>query len=154
MTFSGAMSVIGSHLTTQGSSLSPKIIDVAAGEPAVPPGVCARYWYDGDGDPAHMGGRRTLGDQMIGERVTIRLYWPVQGREAAVSATREASVYAAKAAIKHALVGDSQLGGNCVDLDVGDVSAGWLMLADQGGAWRTLTIPLVLDLVDVDPIGA
>ncbi len=154
MTFSGAMTVIGTHLSTQGNTLSPKIIDVAQGEPSVPPGVCARYWYDGDGAPARLGGQRTFGDEMVGERVTIRLYWPVQGREAAVAATREASVYAAKAAIKHALVGDSQLGGNCVDLEVGDVVAGWLLLAEQGGAWRTLTIPLVLDFVDVDPIGA
>lgn len=154
MTFAAALAVLDTHLVTAGATLSAAnaITDVLAGEPGTPPGRCARYWYEGDGAPARMGGQRTLGDQMTGERVTVRLYWPVSTRDRTVAPRLEADVQAAARAIKHALIGDSTLGGNCTDMEVGDADAGWLLL--DSATWRTLSIPLVLDFVDLDPIGA
>lgn len=152
MTFSAAMSTLNTHLVTVGATLSPKITDIGQGEPGVPPGRCARYWYEGDGPPARMGATRTLRDQMVGEKVTIRCYWPVAGRDKAVASALEVDVQAAARAIKNALIGDSTLGAACVDLEVGDADTGWLLL--DGASYRTLTIPLVLDFVDIDTIGA
>lgn len=152
MTFAGALTTIGTHCTTAGNALSPKLTDIGCGEPEVPVGRCIRYWYNGDGPPARLGAQRTLGDQMVGERLSIRAYWPVAERDKRVLAALDADVQAFVRAIKHALIGDSQLGGNCTDLEAGDAEAGWLLL--EGATWRIVTIPLVLDFVDVDPIGA
>lgn len=152
MTFSGALTTIATHLGTAGNAQTPKITDIGVGEPGVPPGRCVRYWYEGDGAPARLGATRTLGDQMVGERLTIRAFWPVGTRDKTVSAALEADVQLFARAIKHLLIEDSQLAGNCVDLEVGNADAGWLSL--DGGTWRVLSIPLVLDFVDVDHIGA
>jgi hypothetical protein len=154
VTFAAALAVIDAHLVTAGATLSDanRIVDVAAGEPGVPTGRIARYWYEGDGVPARMGGQRTLTDQMTGERVTIRLYWPVSTRDKKIAAALEADVQAAARAVKHALIGDAQLGGNCTDSEVGDADAGWLLL--DSSTRRTLSVPLTLDFVDLDPIGA
>ena len=154
MSFAAALAVLDAHLVTAGATLAEPntITDVSAGEPGVPTGKCARYWYEGDGVPARMGGQRTLADQMTGERITVRLYWPVSTRDKRIAAALEAAVQAAARAVKHALIADSTLGGNCTDMEVGDADAGWLLL--DSSTWRTLTIPLTLDFVDLDTIGA
>lgn len=149
MSFAQALSVIDTHATAAGAALSRKITLVLPGEPATPPGNCIAYWYEGDGAPRHFP-PRTLTDQMVGERVTLRAYWSVSSRDRVAMANLEADVRALKLDLKSRLSGDSTLGGNCVDLDMDDADAAWLNL--DGGLWRTLTIPLVLDYVDIQTI--
>jgi hypothetical protein len=67
-----------------------------------------------------------------------------------VAAALEARVRALKVAIKTELNGDIDLGAACESVMVGDAEAGWLQL--DGSTWRTLTIPLVLDMTDTDTI--
>jgi hypothetical protein len=146
MSFSGALTTIGTHCTTAGTALTRTVADVGRGEPATPPGPCIRFWYVGDGDPTRFAAR-TLKDVTVGERVMIRLYLPVSNRDSAPAQTVESDLQAFVVALKTALWGDSQLGGNCADLDVGAAETGWLLL--DGGAWRTVSVPLTLDLVGV-----
>lgn len=144
MSFAGALTVIQTHCTTAGTSLTPTITDIGVGEPGTPPGRCIRVWYEGDGAPVHLA-ERTLADISVGERVTVRAYWPVANRDKPLASALESDLQAFVVLIKTALIGDSQLGGNCADLDVGQADAEWLLL--DGGAWRTVTILLVLDFV-------
>lgn len=147
--FTTALATLETILTAAGTAVTPRITDIGAGEPGVPPGTCIRYWYAGDGDPSRMA-RRTLNRESLGERITVRAYWPVPNRDKAPAAALEARVRALKVAIKTGINADIDLGAYCESVDVGDADAGWLQL--DGGTWRTLTVPLVLDMTDTDPL--
>lgn len=147
--FTTALSTLETHLVAAGTAITPAITDVSAGEPGVPPGACIRYWYTGDGDPKRMG-RFVLNGESLGEQVTVRAYWPVATRDKAPAAALEAAVRALKVAIKTAINGDIDLGAACESVWIDDAQAGWLQL--DGGTWRTLTVPLVLDMTDTDTI--
>lgn len=149
MTFAAGLAVIDAHMLAAGTALTRPIRLILPGEPSTPPGNCGAYWYEGDGPPVHFPAR-TLTDEMVGERVTLRWYWQVSSRDKVAMGNLEADLRAVKVDLKSRLSGDSTLGGNCVDLDVGDADAAWLNL--DGGLWRTLTIPLVLDYVDIQTI--
>lgn len=150
MTFAGALTVLATHLTTAGAASTPTITDIGAGEPGIPPGRCGRYWYEGDGASEKV--PQTLADRTFMERLTLRFFWPAATRDKAIAAALEVDVQATARALSHALIGDSQLGGNVVDITLGNSDAGWLLL--DGGAWRTLTVDLGLHFVDIDTIGA
>lgn len=146
MSFAGALTVIETHLTAAGAAISPAITDIGRGERI---GLSRRidYWYEGDGPSGKLGAARTLGDEMVGERVAIRVVLPVTDRSVKLATDIDAEVQSIKTEIKKRLIGDSQLGSNIVDLSVGTAEAGW---SGEGGAWaRTLEIDLVLDFVDV-----
>lgn len=150
MTFSGALTVLETHLVAAGAALSPAITDVGGGEPGVPPGRAIRWWYEGDGEPKRMGAPRTLNDEMVGERITVRAYWSVPTRDKAPSRALEVAIQLAVRQIRHRLLGDSTLGGNVTDLDVSGADVEWLSLGDAW--WRVATVKLVLDMVDIDTI--
>lgn len=80
----------------------------------------------------------------------MRVYWPVATRDKKPAAALEAQVRALKVAIKTELNGDLELGGACESVDVGDADAGWLQL--DNATWRTLTVPLTLDMTDTDTL--
>jgi len=149
MSFAAALTTIDAHMLAAGTALSRKILLILPGEPANPPGNCGAYWYEGDGPPAHFP-PRTLTDQMIGERVTCRYYWSVSSRDKVAMSNLEADVQAVNRDVQARLAADSTLGGNCKDLLVGPADAAWLQL--DGGLWRTLSIPLVLDFVEIQTI--
>lgn len=146
--FATALTNLEVHLTAAAAAVTPPIPDVGAGEPGIPTTACLRYWYEGDGDPARMS-RNVLSAENIGERVTIRAFWPVSTRDKPAAAALETRVRALKHDIKTRLIADSDLSEACEITQVGEAEAGWLML--DGGTWRTLTIPLVLDFPDAYP---
>ena len=147
--FTTALANLETHLVAAGTAITPNITDVGAGEAGTPAVASIRYWYNGDGDPARMA-RRTLTRESVGERVTIQALWAVASRDKPIAASLEARVRALKVAIKTALNGDSDLGASCESILVGDAEAGWLNAG--GGTWRSLNIPLTIDMTDTDTI--
>lgn len=145
------MTTLDAHLVSAGATIDPVFKDIGRGA-SVPTGRCIRYWYEGDGEPVRMGAPRTLTDEMVGERVRIRAFWPLPSAAKTYTSAIDVEAQALKAAIKSRLVGDSQLGGQCVDLDVGSAEVDFVDIA--GTAYMTLDLPLTLDLVDVDTIAA
>lgn len=146
--FTTALANLEVHLAAAAAAITPPIPDVGAGEPGVPTVATLRYWYEGDGDPGRMA-RNVLTAENIGERVTIRAYWPVSTRDKPAAAKLEARVRALKHEIKTRLLADSDLSESCEITLIGDAEAGWLLL--DGGTWRTLTLPLTLDFPDAYP---
>lgn len=147
--FPTALATLETHLIAAGTSITPNITDVGSGEVGTPAGDVIRYWYEGDGDPSRMA-RRTLTRESLGERVMVQALWQVSSRDKPVAAKLETRVRALKVAIKTALLNDSDLGASCESVLVGDADAGWLAIG--GGTWRSLSIPLVIDMTDTDTI--
>jgi hypothetical protein len=82
--------------------------------------------------------------------VTIAAYWPVADK--AAMANLDARIHALKHELKTRLIGDSQLGGQCDDLDVGDAEVEYLEVT--GALVARLTIPLTLDFGEAYTISA
>ena len=140
MSLATAMTQIGVHLAAAGTAVSPTITDVARGAPVSVNARMIRYWYAGDTSPAHYGGN-TLTTAIVGERVTVGCFWPISDK--AVLAGLDAELVALKHEIKTRLFGDSQLGGACDDLLVGDAEVDYPVV--NGAQTAELTIPLTLD---------
>lgn len=152
MTFSGCLSTLETHLAAAGGACTPAITDIGCGDPGLPNGRVLRYWYTGSGAPSRMGARSTLTDEMIGEQLVIRAYFPIPTRsDKAVMRALEVDCQAIARQLTSRLNGDRTLGGNCVDLTVGDVNVGYL---NGDATFRTVEIPLTLDFVDIDTIAA
>jgi len=110
-----------------------------------------RYWYDGDGDGL-VG--MTLGQNSVGEKVTIRWYWPLVNRDDAWMANLEVQLQAANRATYKYLLADTHLKNagteNSPGIQVGPGTTGW---QNVGEAWiRVLTVPLIVTMVDTEPI--
>lgn len=111
-----------------------------------------RYWYDGDGEGL-VG--MTLSRNSVGEKLTIRWYWPVVNRDDRWISDLEVQLQAANRATKKYLMLDEHLKNagteNAVGLQLGDGAAGW---QNVGEAWiRVLTVPLVISMVDTEVVG-
>lgn len=149
MSWTGVLDTIGTHLTTAGATITPPITKVRRGEPFHVGIKTLAYWYDGDQE-SETGGNTVGGVTNIQERVTIRGYWPVPTRDDPRADALEVELQAVNRAIQAALWGDAHLGENCIGLDIGNTSAGW---QQWGEAWaRVLTIPLIVDMANVETI--
>lgn len=149
MTFAAALTALNTHLVAAGAAITPAITDVGWGQPGAPTSTCIRYWYEGEGDSPKMA-PRTLTDATVFEAIRIAAYWPVATRDKAPAAALDTRVQLFVRQVKNRLNGDSQLGGAVVDIELGNASAGWLTVGDA--AWRSVEIPLVVILVDIDTI--
>lgn len=150
MSFAGAMTTIGTHLAAAGSAVSPQVLDVARGAPVSVNTRLGRFWYAGTSDPPHYSGNQTLATRMIGQRVTVAFYWPISDK--AVLASLDAEIVAVQGEVFTRLLADSQLGGECDDLMVGDADVDYPVINGQQTA--ELTIPLTLDFGEGYPIAA
>jgi hypothetical protein len=150
VTFPTALANIGTHVRAAGTAVTPKILDVAQGSPVSVNAAMLRYWYSGDSPAPHYPGGQTLTQIMVGERVNVAAYFPASDRS--VLAGLDTWVFAIKHELKTRLIGDSQLGGQCDDLEVGDAEVEYL---DVGGALVVrLLIPLILDFGEAYTISA
>ena len=150
MTLEAAMTAIGTHLTAAGTAVSPKITDVARGAPVSVNTRMGRYWYAGTSAPPHYSGSTTLSTRMIGQRITVGVYWPVSDK--AVLAGLDAEIAAMQDQLFTRILGDSQLGGACDDLEMGDADVDYPVLNGQQTA--ELLIPLTLDFGEAYTIAA
>lgn len=106
------------HAVTAGAAITDDpILDVVAAFP-VPKGRCVRVYYGGEVAPRKMGGRYTLNSEMVGEVTMIALFLPIALNDEAVAAVVDAQLYTFKHALRTAILGDAQLNGASVDLEL------------------------------------
>lgn len=150
MSFSGALTVMDTHLVAAGAALDPKIHDVAQGERA---NLRRRidYFVAEIGAPDRMGNHETLTDWMFGVTVNVRIYIPVPDRSETLAANIEADLYAITVDIVTRLMGDYSLGGNATAMTIDGAEFGWL---NMPGWLRVATIPVGLDFVEQVSIAA
>lgn len=146
-----ALAVIGTHLTAAGAAASPSTSDVLNAY-GVPKGRSIRYWFDGDGPSKRMGAEQTLGHQMSIIRVKIIAFAPLSSFMESLTAAVDAETWILTFQIISRLVGDKQLGGNCVDMTVGDADVQFPVIS--GSQYRTVEIDLALEYPELYPIGA
>ena len=84
--------------------------------------------------------------------MTVVGIWPVASDDDSVAAQIDKELRAALRAVTHALLGDSQLSGNCADLKLGTPDVGWREMTGQLA--RTFVLPVHLTFPEVDPISA
>ena len=92
--------------------------DVAVGFPAAR-GRCVRIFYGGERNPERMGpDDLTLNSQLMAEAVIVRGYWPLSETAAKRQRIMEQEIATFVKSFRTRVLGDSQLGGEAVDLNL------------------------------------
>jgi hypothetical protein len=150
VTLAAALLQVGVHLAAAGTAVTPKVLDIKRGAPVSVPARLGRYWYAGNGEPPHYPGGQTLTTRMIGRRITIAFYWPISDKS--VLDAVDVEIAAMEDQVYTRILGDSQLGGSCDDLLLGDSDVEYPVINGQQVA--ELIIPLILDFGEAYTISA
>lgn len=113
-----ALVVLQVHLAAAGGALTDPILDVDRGLPTG--GRMIRYYWDGEFDPSPiMGARYDLTGEMVGQRFAIAATWPASELSVELITALDIEMQALAGQIRTRIDGDSQLGGNVSDLELG-----------------------------------
>lgn len=142
MAFADVLNTIETHAQTAANALSNPIKDVKIGYPKAPQagGRSVRIFWGGEIDPAHIGARRTLNSEMVGDIVVVIAFWSLSSLSEEQAEVVELEARAFAAGFRSAINGDAQLGGNVTDLDLSDATPEFPVLA--GAQYRTVTYEL------------
>ena len=113
-----AIVVLQAHLVAAGAALTDPLLDVDRGLPATR-GRQVRYYWGGEVDPPRMGGRRDLTGDIVGQRFIIAALWPLTDLSEELVTAIDIEMQLLAGEIRTRIDGDSQLGGNVTDLDLG-----------------------------------
>jgi hypothetical protein len=92
-----------------------KFYDVAVGFPAAK-GKCVRIFYGGERETEHFAEGSTLTSKLVAQAIGVRGYWPVAGTATSEHRATEGEMAAFVKSFRTRILGDSQLGGESVDL--------------------------------------
>lgn len=120
MAYADTKAAIVVHAAAAGAALTDPILDARAAFP-VPKGRCIRVYYGGEAEPVRMGASRTLGTEMVGSVTLIAAFFPIVLNDEDVVAQIDADLQALAHDLRTRVLGDSQLGGNSTDLELGYV---------------------------------
>ncbi len=116
MDISTVMTTIAAHATASVATFTPASQWDVAVAPPLPRGKTVRIFYAGERETPHFGRGRTLRTQMIGQAVAVRAFWPVAdyAKDRRKNLMVEMAAFAFQ--MRTRVHGDSQLGGNSIDL--------------------------------------
>lgn len=115
--------------------------DVAVGFPAAG-GRRVRIFYGGERDPAHFG-NRVLDANLVAQAIMVRGYWPLAETAAKRQRAMEGEMAVFIKSLRTRILGDSQLGGNAVDLVMSPAVTEQVMVA--GTKYAIVDLELVVD---------
>jgi hypothetical protein len=116
--------------------------------PALPPGgPYAAFWFTGEVEKA-----KTFGNVMVDHEFQVACYWPFSPEET-VYTPRELEIWNACRDLQTAFRADSQLGGNCEDLEIGLAQAG-VTTFKSGAEYRALMFTLQVKNLNEEAISA
>ena len=118
MAYADTKAAIVIHAAAAAAALTNPILDARAAFP-VPKGRCVRVYYGGEVAPVRMGGNRTLNSELVGQRTLIGIWLPVTVNDEDVAAVIDAELQAFAHDLRTRILGDSQLGGQATDLELG-----------------------------------
>lgn len=108
---------------------SAKFYDVAVGFP-VGKGKCVRIFYAGETEPPHFPNDRTLNSQLMAEKIIVRGYWPNADTGTNRQRLTEIEMATFVKSFRTRVLGDSQLGGESVDLTLSAAVVEQVVIAD------------------------
>lgn len=129
MSIASAIGVLQTHLVAAGAALTDPLQDVDRGLPATA-GRQLRYYWAGECEPPRMGGHRVLNGELVGQRFVIAATWPLTDLSAALVTVIDAEMQVLAGEIRTRIQGDSTLGGNITDLDLGYVEPDVVVIAN------------------------
>jgi hypothetical protein len=118
MAYADTKAAIVVHAAAAAAALTDPILDARAAFP-VPKGRCVRVYYGGETEPVRMGGRRVLNAEMVAHRTFIALFLPVTLNDEDVVVIIDAELFTFGHELRTRILGDSQLGGQSTDLELG-----------------------------------
>lgn len=125
-----ALVVLQAHLVAAGAALSDPILDVDHGLPSTQ-GRSIRYYWGGEVPPPKMGPNpRVLSGQMVGQRVVIVALWPLTSLSTEVVTAIDDEIQVLAGEVRTRIQGDSKLGGNITDLDLGYAEPDLVVIAN------------------------
>src|SRR3990167_4957368 len=123
-----------------------KFYDVAVGFPAAK-GRCVRIFYGGEREVEHFDGKdRTLNSKLVAQAIIVRGYWPLPETATKRQRVMEGEMATFVKSLRTRVLGDSQLGGASVDLNMGLAQCEQIVLgAGIGGRGATGTKYAIVD---------
>lgn len=121
---------------------SSKFYDVAVGFPAAK-GRCVRIFYGGERAPEHFPDDKVLNAQLIAQAIIVRGYWPLSETATKRQRAMEGEMAAFVKSFRTRVLGDSQLGGEAVDLNMGPAQCEQAVIA--GTKYALVDIEIVCD---------
>jgi hypothetical protein len=112
-----ALVVLEAHLVAAGAALTDDILDVDRG--LLTGGRQIRYYWSGECEPPNMGGTRVLNGELVGQRFTIAACWPLSDLSVELVEAIDVEMQLIAGEVRTRIQGDSTLGGNLTDLDLG-----------------------------------
>lgn len=113
-----ALVVLQAHLlAADAAALSDPFLDVDRGLVTGPRQL--RYYWSGEVAPPRMPGQRVLNGELVGQRFRIAASWPTSDLSLAQITVIDTEMQLLTGQIRTRIQGDSQLGGNVTDLDLG-----------------------------------
>lgn len=128
MTLLTLMDAIAVHAAAAAAAIDAKFYDVAVGFPAAK-GRCVRIFYGGERRPEHFGDDKTLNSQLVAEAIMVRAYWPLSETATKRQRVMEGEMSTFVTQLRTRVLGDSQLGGAAVDLNVEPAVASQAVIA-------------------------
>lgn len=143
MAFSDQLAAIKTHAVAAGTAMSNPIKDVAIAWPAPGPERCIRIFYGGEAEPPRIGAPRVLNEELVAERIVLVAFWPMSNLSVKQAEVIEDELYDLKHEIRTRVLGDSQLGGQSTDLEMGYAETDFVLVG--GTSYRTLEIEFLTD---------
>lgn len=109
------MDAIQVHAAAAAAAANSKFVDVAVGFGAAK-GRCVRIFYGGEREAEHFPESRTLNSQIVGQAIVVRGYWPRSDTNVRQQRLMEGEMGTFSKELRTRILGDSQLGGESVDL--------------------------------------
>lgn len=145
-----AIDVLKAHLVAAGAALPDPMLDVDRGLPATR-GRQIRFYWGGEVVPPRMGGPKVLNGLMVGQRFVIVALWLLTDLSEELVTAIDAEMQLLAGEIRTRIQGDSELGGNVTDLDLGYGEPDVVLIANA----RHIAMRWDLDLAYVEyAIGA
>ena len=154
--FSTVLAVVKTHCTTVGNAVTPKIAIVRACDVE---SEARQITIEYAGTTDNPFASHTLSATQYGKRIEIKVWLPVRSLEKTPLETVEAQIEDIDARLRAAIMGDVTLGNPSVCMGVmieDSATAKEQMMRKDSSAvfFRTLTVPVVIGLSDVDTIAS
>ena len=154
--FSTVLAVVKTHCTTVGAAVTPKITVVWACDAE---SEARQITVEFAGTVDNPFSTHTFGTTQYGKRIEIKVWLPVRSLDKTPLENVEAQLEDIDARLRGALMGDTTLGNPsiCMGLVIEDSSTSKEQMLNRDKAavfFRTLTVPVVIGLSDVDTIAS
>lgn len=129
MDFSDLADALQVHAAAAAAQANSKFVDVAVGFD-VAKGKSVRIFYDGEREAQHVQGNRTLNSLLIGQAIHVRARWPAATTGKGEQRTTEIEMATFMKEFRTRVLGDSQIGGESIDVVMTLAEVGIELTAD------------------------